>query len=116
VRPVTVVLGGVAVLVSLVVAVVLYRAFGDSPDVGFGPRGYTVQSDRLVEVVFEVVKDPGRTALCTVRSRDREGSEVGNALVRVGPAAKRRTVVTYDLTTSARGATGEITSCTLAGA
>ena len=113
VRPITLVLGAVAVLVSLAVAVVLYRAFGDSPDVGYGVRGYTVASDRLVDVVLEVDKDPARTALCTVRARDRTGDEVGNSLVRVGAAPQRRSIITYPLPTSGRAATGEVTGCVL---
>ena len=63
-RPVTFVLGGLAVLVSLGVAIVLYRAYGQA-EVGFGPRGYTVESDSLVRVVFDVDKAPGATALCS---------------------------------------------------
>ena len=114
-RPVTVVLYGVAVLISLAVAIVLYRAFGQSPDIGFGPRGYTVHSDRSVQVVFEVDKKPSRTALCTVRARDEAGTEVGNSLVQVGPSAKRRVIVTYELATSGRAVDGEITECTLTG-
>jgi hypothetical protein len=113
VRPVTFVLGGLAVLVSLGVAIVLYRAYGQA-EVGFGPRGYTVESDSLVRVVFDVDKAPGATALCTVRARDRYGDEAGSALVTVGPSARRQQTVTYDLATRARANTGEITDCTLA--
>jgi hypothetical protein len=116
VRPAPLVLGAVAVLVSLAVAIVLYRAFGDSPDIGYGVRGYTVSSDRQVQVVFEVAKDPASTVLCTVRARDRSGDEVGNSLVRVGPAAQRSTIITYDLATSGRAATGEVTGCVRQGA
>jgi len=112
VRPVPLLLGSVAALVSLGVAVLLFRAFGTT-EVGFGPRGYTVSSDRSVQIVFEVDKDPAATALCSVRARDRYGSEAGTALVRVGPSAKRHLVVTYDLATTARANTGEITGCTL---
>ena len=115
-RPLTILLGALAVLVSLVVAVVLYRAFGDSPDIGFGVRGYTVASDRQVQVVFEVDKDRTKTALCTVRARDRTGDEVGNSLVRVGPTPRRSSIVTYELATSGRAATGEVTGCALEGA
>jgi hypothetical protein len=113
VRPVTFVLGGLAVLVSLGVAIVLYRAYGQA-EVGFGPRGYTVESDALVRVVFDVDKPAGATALCTVRARDRFGEEAGSALVTVGPSARRQQTVTYDLATRARANTGEITDCTLA--
>ena len=102
-------LGG---LVGLVVAFLLWQTYGRS-ELGFGPRGFTVSSDTLVEVEFEVDKDPGATALCTVRARERSGAEVGTALVRVGPSAERRQVVSYDLATTGRAATGELTGCSL---
>ncbi len=111
-RPVTLVLGGLAVLVSLGIAIILYQAYGQA-EVGFGPRGYTVESDTLVRVVFDVEKDPAATALCTVRARDRFGDEAGSALVTVGPSPRRQQTVTYDLSTRARANTGEITDCTL---
>jgi len=113
VRPVTFVLGGLAVLVSLGVTIVLFRAYGQA-EVGFGPRGYTVESDSLVRVVFDVDKKASATALCTVRARDRYGDEAGSALVTVGPSKRRQQTVTYDLPTRARANTGEITDCTLA--
>ncbi|HEU0103778.1 MAG TPA: DUF4307 domain-containing protein [Mycobacteriales bacterium] len=112
-RPIPVVLGTLAALVSLVAAVLLFRAFGASTEVGFGARGYVVQSDRSVQVEFEVVKDPARTAVCSVRARDRTGVEVGNSLVRVGPSDRRRSIVRYELATSGRAASGELTSCEL---
>ncbi len=107
-----VVVGVVAALVGLGVAVLLFRGYGTG-EVGFGPRGYTVTSDRQVQIVFEVDKEPSATAVCTVRARDRTGLEAGSALVRVGPSSGRRQVVTYDLATTARANTGEITSCLL---
>ena len=97
-------------LVGLVFAVLLFRGYG-AGDVTYGPRGFTVESDSLVRVEFEVDKEPASTAVCTVRSRDRTGAEVGQALVRVGPSEQRRQVVTYDLRTSGRANTGEITGC-----
>jgi len=112
VRRAPVVVGAIAALVGLAVAVLLYRGYG-ATEVGFGPRGFAVTSDSSVRVEFEVVKEPARTALCTVRARDRTGAEVGTALVRVGPAAGRGQVVRYDLATTGRANTGEITGCLL---
>lgn len=105
-----VLLGVAGALVGLVVAVLLFRSYGVG-EVRSGARGFVVESDRLVRITFEVDKDPGATALCTVRSRDRTGSEVGNALVRVGPSVERRQVVTYDLPTTGRANTGELAGC-----
>ncbi len=111
-RRAPIVLGVVGGLIGLAVAVLLYRGYG-AQEVAFGPRGFTVQSDALVRIEFEVDKDAAAVALCTVRARDRTGLEVGNALVRVGPSADRSQVVTYDLTTRSRAVSGEITACTL---
>ena len=41
------------------------------------------------------------------------GVEVGNSLVRVGPSDRRRSIVRYELATSGRAASGELTSCEL---
>ena len=113
VQPVVLVLGGLTVAASLGAAVVLYQRYGD-PDVQSGTRGYVVESDALVRVEFEVAKDPGATALCTVRAQDRTGAEAGVALVRVGPADTRRVVVVHPLPTTSRATTGEVTGCSLA--
>jgi hypothetical protein len=111
-RSPAVLVGTLGALVGLVLAVVLYRTFG-AGEVQYGPRGYVVESDTLVQVEFEVVKDPAATAVCAVRSRGGDGSEVGSALVRVGPAPERRQVVTHPLPTTARAVSGEITGCSL---
>lgn len=111
-RRAPIILGVVGGLVGLVIAVLLYRGYG-AQEVNFGPRGFTVQSDAVVRIEFEVDKDAAAVALCTVRARDRTGLEAGNALVRVGPSADRSQIVTYDLTTRSRAVSGEITACTL---
>jgi hypothetical protein len=107
-----VLVGALGGLVGLVVAFLLWQAYGRT-DVGFGPRGFDVTSDTAVTVEFEVDKAASATALCTVRARERSGEVVGTALVRVGPSEDRRQVVTYPLATTARAATGEVTGCSL---
>ncbi len=104
------VLGALAALVGLFVAVVYFRAFG-APEVGSGLRTYDVRSDTSVQVSFEVRKDPAQTAVCTLRARSATGAEVGQALVRVGPADARSTVVSYDLATTGRATLAEVTGC-----
>ena len=112
-QPAVLFLGGLTVAASLGAAVVLFQRYGD-PDVQSGTRGYVVESDALVQVEFEVAKDPAATALCTVRAQDRTGAEAGLALVRVGPAPARRVVVVHPLPTTSRAITGEVTGCSLA--
>ncbi len=107
------VLGTLVALAMVAVAWLFYRAFGQGGGVQYGVRSYVVASDSRVRVEFEVAKDPARTAVCTVRARDRTGAEAGSAQVTVGPAAGRSTIVSYDLTTTSRAATGEVTGCVL---
>jgi len=114
VRPVPIVLSVLAALASLSAAFLLYTRFG-APEVTQGTLGYLVQSDRRVSVKFEVVKDPAASALCTVRARSADGAQAGIALVRIGPAAERRTVQTRELLTTARAVSGEVTDCTSEG-
>ena len=70
--------------------------------------GYEVVDDHAVEVRFEVTKAKDATVVCEVRARDRDGVEVGNEDVTVGPG---QAVVTHRLTTARRAATGEVTGC-----
>ena len=109
-KPVPIVLGAVVVALSLVVAVVLYGRYGPG-EVRSGLLSFEVVSDSTVRIRFEVVKDPAQTAVCTVRARDREGTEAGVALVRVEPAAEGRTRVSYDLATRLRATSGELIGC-----
>jgi hypothetical protein len=71
---------------------------------------FKVVSDQAVEIHLEVNKDPGTTAVCTVRSEDADHGEVGRKEVRLTQHAKQvDTVVTVRTTT--RGTTGELVSC-----
>lgn len=101
----------VAGLLSLGLAVLLYARFGD-PDVQVAVRTYDIVSDTRVDVEFSVRKDPEATVVCTVRARGEDGGEVGNALVRVGPSDEGSVLLTHELPTIARAATGEVTGCT----
>lgn len=112
-QPVPLVLGGVVVAASLAVAVVLYDRFGVG-EIGYGARSFSVASDDLVRVTFEVRRaDPGAPALCTVRARGVTGEEVGKALVRIEPAREQTVIRTHDLATTARATTGEVAGCSL---
>ena len=97
---------------GLVVALALPRL---SDPVSFVVRGFDATSDGTVRVDWEVAREPGTTVECQVRARGADGTEVGNELVRVPPAAGRRTVVSHDLTTAARAVTGEVRSCIVVG-
>jgi len=72
---------------------------------------------RSVRITFEVSVPGGQPATCTVRARNRVGTEVGQAQVPVPAAAdgKRTVQVTYTLATRAQPSTGEVQSCRVRG-
>lgn len=105
-----------ALVLALVVAAVwmLYQRFGSS-QVRANVRTFTVVSDTLVQVDFDVVPPADRPAYCLVRARDASGAEAGRTFVTVPPAQQGRRVVTVSsqLTTRSRAVTGEVTRCLL---
>jgi hypothetical protein len=71
---------------------------------------YEVKSDSMLRITFQVVTR-GHSGECQVRARDRTGIETGAQLVRVTPSGQRTQVVTVDLPTRARAASGELVGC-----
>ena len=102
----------VALLAAIVFA--LYDRYGNT-DVGFRELGYTVVSDREVDVVFEVRRPDGAQSTCVVRARDEDGAETGRETVEIAPDADGRDLVrvTHRLATEARAVTGEVERCAL---
>ncbi len=117
-RVLAVLLGGM--FVALVVSIVLafYNRFA-TDEVRLQEIGFSVLSDDAVRVEFAVTftasAPPDATAFCTVRARNRVGSEIGRELVEVGPAAagSARVVVAHVLATTDRAVTGEVDGCSL---
>jgi Domain of unknown function (DUF4307) len=72
---------------------------------------YTDVTDNQVVVHFRVKLPAGKSAICTVRARNRAGVEVGKAEVRVPPNRDERPLVTYRLATTERPVSGEIRGC-----
>lgn len=105
----------VGLLVGLAVAfaavVVLLALRQASAPVTFTVRTIEVLGDDAVRVSWEVARPPGTEAECLVRARGEDGAEVGREEVPVSAADARRTVVSHDLSTSARAVTGEVRSC-----
>lgn len=63
-----------------------------------------------VRVTFQISRPDGAPVNCLLRARDREGAEIGRALVRV-PAGKHQVIVTRTLPTRGRPVTGEVLGC-----
>lgn len=107
-------LGGVIVAAWLSVALFAIGRAVTQRGVDAGVRSF-LTGPRSVQVTFEVDKDPGATAVCTVRARNRAGQEVGRAQVTVGPATQRRTTLSYLLRTTDRPISGEVLDCRITG-
>lgn len=75
--------------------------------------GFSVLSDRAVRIDVEVLKPAGSPAYCILRSRGRDGAEVGREVVVVDDkGTPDRTVrLEHVLPTTARAVTGEAGRC-----
>ena len=101
------VVGGVALLVF---AWFGYSRFS-SGRAQYGVTGYHVVDNRSVEIRFEVHKDLRSTVTCALVARDRNNATVGGKDVVVGPGERETVQVTELLSTTARAATADVSSC-----
>lgn len=80
-------------------------------DVTASIPSYEVTSDQTLEAHIEVRKDKDDVAVCILRSRSADGTEVGRKEVRI-PAADSKTVTVVEvLRTTARPNTAELDGC-----
>ena len=100
-------------LLALVAAVgnLIYRNMGGD-DVEARVLTFSAQGDDM-RMELEVRKPSGSRAYCVVRSRTREGVEVGREVVVVDPVgtAEEEVRVVHVLATSGRPATAEVGRC-----
>ena len=104
-----------AVVVGLAVAAGVYGFYQRYTEgrVSYQLRTFEVVSDSVVRITFEVRLDEGQRGECRVRARSRDGVERGSATIPVGPGRGGALVETYDLATTSRAGSGEVTSCRL---
>jgi hypothetical protein len=100
------------VAVGLLLSWQLYRTYAADRITSQVTR-YSIVSDSMVTISFEVRKGGGEPATCIVRARSRDGQEVGRAEVEVPAGAKdqRSVAVTYTLATSKRAVAPEVYGC-----
>jgi hypothetical protein len=98
------------VLAGLAVTFRLANQYGHGPYDAELIR-FTDVTDSQVVVQFRVYLPAGKSAVCAVRARNRNGLEVGRAEVDVPPNASSQPVVTYRLVTRERPVTGEVVGC-----
>ena len=82
-------------------------------DVRWTDLGYQVIDNSRVSVTYDVGKDPGATAVCSLRALDQQKSAVGIADVTIGPTERRVTRRTDQIRTSALAVTGIVRECSL---
>ena len=80
-------------------------------DVRWSDVGFVIVGDTSVEVTYDVGKDPGATAVCSLRALDRHKTAVGVAEVTIGPTERRVTRRTDTVRTSAQAVTGTVREC-----
>jgi hypothetical protein len=108
-RWLTVLLFGLVLAASGAIGYRLYEQYG-SPDYSSRILAETEHTADHVTIRFEVrSRDDTRPAVCRVRARALDGSEVGSADVAVPAGA--RVVQTYTLVTSQRAAVVDIPRC-----
>ncbi|MEH0973926.1 DUF4307 domain-containing protein [Micromonospora sp. CPCC 205546] len=101
----------VMVAVMILVAVRLYRQYGD-PNYDAEVITYTGITDRQVLVDFRVTVPEGGSAVCLLRARDRDGAEVAREEVTVtAPPGQRQVATQHRLVTTARPFIGEVLRC-----
>jgi hypothetical protein len=73
---------------------------------------FDVASDSEVQVHLEVRKDKDATGTCTLRSRARDGAEVGWLDVRIGERGRTRIDQVVKVRTRAKATSAELVGCT----
>jgi hypothetical protein len=109
------VLAAVLLAVLGLVAVKLYRQYGD-PEYRAEVITYTGITDTRILVDFRVTVPPGGSATCLLRARSHDGAEVGHAeaTVAAGPG-QRHVTARHEVPTTARPFIGEVLRCWSAG-
>src|SRR3954447_17917292 len=102
-----------AVVTGVVVAGGVYALYTrhNAGRLAYEVRGYDVRSDASVRITWEVSLATGEVGECKVRARGVDLTDVGTAVVPVGPGRGGALVTSYDLATTARAKTGEVVGC-----
>ena len=108
---VLVVLAAVVVGVLVAVGVFVFYTRHNAGRLSYEVRTFDIRSDSSVSITWEVDLDKGEVGECKLRARGADLTEVGTAVVPVGPGRGGVLVASYDLTTTGRARTGEVVGC-----
>jgi len=108
---VPIVFGVLVLLVSFLIAVRLYRQYGD-PDYDAQIIGWTDVTATQMTIKFTVRVPPGSAASCLLRARSYDGVEVGSRTVTVTATGRGTTIEAAEIIpTTAKAAVGDIVRC-----
>ena len=101
----------VVLVVCVLLAVRLYRQYGD-PSYDSQIIGWSDVTDTQMRIRFSVNVPAGGTASCTIRARDYNGVEVGRRTVTVRATGDATAVEANELvTTGSKASVGDVLKC-----
>jgi hypothetical protein len=102
-----------AVVVGALVAGGIYAFYTrhSKGQLAYEVQGYSVRSDSSVRITWQVKLAAGERGECKLRARGSAMTDVGSAIVPVGPGKGGALVTSYDLPTTAHASTGEVVGC-----
>jgi hypothetical protein len=106
-----IVFGVLVALLSVLVAVRLYRQYGDTD---YEPQivGWTDVTASQMTIKFTVRVPPGGAAACLLRARSYDGADVGTRTVTVAATGRGTTIEASEIVpTTARAAVGDVLRC-----
>lgn len=107
-------LGGLALLL-LTAATVWFGLWVTGDRVSYVDTGHDIVSAELVEIRFDLRRDPARTAVCQLEAQDIRHNVVGRTRVEVGPAESSPSRHVAAVRTASMAVTGYVDSCWYAG-
>jgi Domain of unknown function (DUF4307) len=103
--------GVLVILLSVLVAVRLYRQYGD-PDYDPQIVGWSDVTATQMTIKFTVRVPPGGAASCLLRARSYDGAEVGSRTVTVAARGRDTTIEASEIVpTMDRAAVGDVIRC-----
>ncbi len=86
---------------------------GDAASVTSTDVGFRIVGNSAVDFTYDVSKDPGSTATCTLQALDIDNGTVGLTTVTIGPSRQQVTRTTSTIRTSAAAVNAVVRQCTL---
>lgn len=103
---------GIGVLAAAGVALVVWIGLGAAGTaVRWNEVGYRIDGSTSVEITFDVIQDPGESAICRVQALSDSHAEVGVQQVTVGPSEHQTTRVTTTVPTAEEAVTAVVHGC-----